>query len=301
MVDETGVDDDGSIEIEIEVPEGSDNAEVSAKKENQTDEKPSGKEKDLEEHSESVKKRIDKLTYRIREAERREQAALDFARGLKNELDNTKIHTKILDKTLVSEFDNRLRTEEKMAKDKLRQAIDSGDVDSQIDAQSQLSNLAVETERLRMSKLRREQEEANRAQAAIAQQEEQERRVTHVPRPDQKAQSWAERNEWFGNDRAMTATAYAIHADLVETEGYDPTSDDYYNELDSRIHSEFPHKFRKAGDSKRPTVAVASARSTVRSDNKQSIKLTASQIAIAKRLGVSLQEYARHAQKQMQG
>jgi hypothetical protein len=296
MVDETQVDDDGSIEIEIENTESSGEKEVSAKKENQADEKSPEKEKDLEEHSESVKRRIDKLTYRIREAERREQAALDFAQGLKRELDTAKHHTQVLDQTLVNEFDSRLKTEEKLAKDKLRQAIDSGDVDTQIEAQTKLAALAVENERLRVTKVRREQEETERSRPRY-----EEPRQQQAPRPDAKAQTWAEKNEWFGNDRAMTATAYAIHADLVETEGYDPTSDDYYNELDSRIHAEFPHKFRKAEETKRPAVAVAGARSTVKSDNKQSIKLTPSQIAIAKRLGVSLQEYARHAQKQMQG
>ena len=296
MVDEPKVNDDGSIEIEIETTETPDEKVVSAQTEVQADEKPSEKDKDLEDQSESVKKRIDKLTYRIREAERREQAALDFARGLKNELDSAKQHTQVLDQTLVNEFDSRLKTEEKLAKDKLRQAIDSGDVDSQIDAQSKLAALAVDNERLRVTKVRREQEEVERNRPRY-----EEPRQPQAPRPDAKAQSWAEKNEWFGSDRAMTATAYAIHADLVETEGYDPTSDDYYNELDSRIHAEFPHKFRKAEETRRPTVSVASARSTVKSDNKQSIKLTPSQIAIAKRLGVSLQEYARHAQKQMQG
>ena len=296
MVDEPKVNDDGSIEIEIETTETPDEKVVSAQTEVQADEKPSEKDKDLEDQSESVKKRIDKLTYRIREAERREQAALDFARGLKNELDSAKQHTQVLDQTLVNEFDSRLKTEEKLAKDKLRQAIDSGDVDSQIDAQSKLAALAVDNERLRVTKVRREQQETERTRP-----HHEEYRQPQLPRPDAKAQSWAEKNEWFGNDRAMTATAYAIHADLVETEGYDPTSDDYYNELDSRIHAEFPHKFRKAEEVRRPTVPVASARSTVKSDNKQSIKLTPSQIAIAKRLGVSLQEYARHAQKQMQG
>ena len=123
MVDEPKVNDDGSIEIEIETTETPDEKVVSAQTEVQADEKPSEKDKDLEDQSESVKKRIDKLTYRIREAERREQAALDFARGLKNELDSAKQHTQVLDQTLVNEFDSRLKTEEKLAKDKLRQAI----------------------------------------------------------------------------------------------------------------------------------------------------------------------------------
>lgn len=289
MSEVSDVDDDGSIEVtieETEVPE----AKAPEKVEAQGDQ-------DLQDHSESVRKRIDKLTYRLREAERREQAALEFAKGLKGQLDTYQERANVLDRTLVNEFDHRLKTQDKMIREELRRAIDEGNVDAQIAAQTALANLAVENDKLRQSKLRREQEDRQRAavQAAPPPRAEQ-----AAPRPDPKAQSWAERNEWFGNDKAMTATAYAIHADLVEVEGFDPTSDDYYQELDSRIRNEFPHKFKASQGNTRPQPAVASARTTVKSSSNK-MKLTESQIRVAKSLGVSLEEYARHARIQQQG
>lgn len=289
MSDVSDVDDDGSIEVTIEET-GAPEAKVVEKVEVQSDQ-------DLQDHSESVRKRIDKLTYRLREAERREQAALEFAKGLKGQLETYQERTNVLDRTLVNEFDHRLKTQDKMIREELRRAIDEGNVDAQIAAQTALANLAVENDKLRQSKLRREHEDRQRA----AVQAEPQRHVEQpAPRPDPKAQSWAERNEWFGNDKAMTATAYAIHADLVEVEGFDPTSDDYYQELDSRIRNEFPHKFKASQGNNRPQTAVASARTTVKSSSNK-MKLTESQIRVAKSLGVSLEEYARHARIQQQG
>ena len=289
MSDVSDVDDDGSIEVTIEET-GTPEAKVVEKVEVQSDQ-------DLQDHSESVRKRIDKLTYRLREAERREQAALEFAKGLKGQLETYQERTNVLDRTLVNEFDHRLKTQDKMIREELRRAIDEGNVDAQIAAQTALANLAVENDKLRQSKLRREHEDRQRA---AVQAEPQQRVEQPTPRPDPKAQSWAERNDWFGNDKAMTATAYAIHADLVEVEGFDPTSDDYYQELDSRIRNEFPHKFKASQGNTRPQTAVASARTTVKSSSNK-MKLTESQIRVAKSLGVSLEEYARHARIQQQG
>ena len=284
------VEDDGSVEITLEDTESTETPVVKKVEVSSGD-------TDLQDHSESVRKRIDKLTYRVREAERREQAALEFAKGLKGQLDTYQERAHVLDRTLVNEFDNRLKTQEKMVKDELRRAIDEGNVDAQIAAQTALANLAVENDKLRQSKNRRDNEDRQRAaiQAAPPPRVEQQ-----APRPDPKAQSWAERNEWFGNDKAMTATAYAIHADLVEVEGFDPTSDDYYQELDNRIRNEFPHKFKASQGNTRPQPAVASARTTVKSSSNK-MKLTESQIRVAKSLGVSLEEYARHARIQQQG
>lgn len=293
--------EDGSVEVVIEETAA---AEAPApEREPQKEEQPvqAKADKDLEEHSESVRKRIDKLTYKVREAERREQAALEYARGLKGQLETYQERASRLDKSLVQEFDNRLKTQEKMIREELRRAIDEGNVDAQIEAQSALAALAVENDRLRQSRLRREQEEAQRQAAASRPQPQP---VPQVAQPDPKARSWAERNEWFGNDRAMTATAYAIHADLVEVEGFDPSSDDYYRELDNRIRAEFPHKFKPAQNNgtqaQRPQSMVAPARTTVKS-NSTKVKLTESQIRVAKALGVSLEEYARHARTQQQG
>ena len=296
--------EDGSVEITLE-DDGDEKGETEvtvtaeAKPEPEPERKPARDDQDLEEHSEKVKKRIDKLTFKIREAERREQAALDFARGLKSELDTYREKANVLDQTLVQEFDTRIKSQERLAKDKLKQAIDTGDADAQIEAQTLLANLAVENERLRVSRLRREQEEVAERQRYEREAQVQ-RETPRQPQPDPKAQGWAERNEWFGSDRAMTATAYAIHEDLVSREGYDPTSDEYYEELDHRMRQDFPHKFKKAEPVERPQTPVASARATAKPSQRK-ISLTPSQVRIAKALNVSLEEYAKHARKQMLG
>ena len=289
--------EDGSIEITLE-DDGDEGVEVAVEAKQEPEQKPARDKQDayLEDQSEKVRKRIDKLTFKIRESERREQAALDFARGLKGELDSYKKKASILDQTLVQEFDTRIKSQERFAKDKLKQAIDMGDADAQIEAQSQLANVAVENERLRVSRLRREQEEAyERQRVEVPQYQAPQQEL----RPDPKAQNWAEKNEWFGTDRAMTATAYAVHEDLVSREGFDPTSDEYYEELDHRMRQDFPHKFKKEA-AERPQSPVASARSTAKPSQRK-ISLTPSQVRIAKALNVSLEEYAKHARKQMQG
>lgn len=287
MSDDTEKELDGSVEVTIEDTDAKDDTKVVVA-EKPVDEKPAAKD-DLEEQSESVRKRIDKLTYRLREAERREQAALDYARGLKGEMDTHRNRAEVLDKTLVQEFDTRLKVQEALAKDKLKQSIDMNDVDGQIEAQRMLANLAVETERLRTQKIRREQVEAQPRQPE----------PQYVPpapevQPDPRAEAWAEKNKWFGTDEIMTQAAFHFHKKLVEVEGYDPTSNEYYAEIDRRIRTEFPHKFQGSRSAPSP---VASARAVPRADNKRQVKLTPTQVSIAKRLGVSLEEYARHAQK----
>jgi hypothetical protein len=244
---------------------------------------------ELDNQSEAVRKRIDKLTFRLREAERREQAALDYARGLKQDADTFRSRADNLDKSLVQEFDNRLKVQETLARDKMKSAIDMNDVDAQIEAQRMLANLAVENERLRVERVR--QKRAADIPAA---------QPTYVPpapeaRTDPKAQAWADRNQWFGTDEIMTLAAFNFHERLVKSEGYDPTSEDYYGELDRRLRSEFPHKFQTA----RPqaTAPVASARPSQRTPDKKQIRLTPSQVTIANRLGVSLESYAKEIQK----
>ena len=248
---------------------------------------------DLSGISDAVKKRIDKLTYTMREAERREQAALEYARSLQAETQTFKAKAQQLDQSLVNEYENRVKAQHQVVVDKLKAAVESGDVEGQIEAQKQLAALAIEEERVRVAKTQRvptQQQEAPQPAPKPAPQ---------PARADPRAEAWAERNEWFGQDKAMTATAFVIHSQLVEEEGFDPTSDDYYSELDRRIQSEFPHKFRKEAPVERPQPAsVASARPTARSDNNpKQIKLTRSQIEIARKLGVSVKDYARQLQK----
>lgn len=289
MADEEkkGLDNDEALEVVVE------EASVETKQEEapQKEAEASDKRDDLEQHSESVKRRIDKLTYRLREAERREQAALDFAKSLKQEVDTYKVRTDTLDKTLVSELDNRLKVQEQLAKDKLKAAIDMNDVDGQIEAQRMLAKLVVDSERLQAHQMSQRQRQA----APPPQQVQQPVYTPPPPEPDQKAQSWAQRNQWFGSDEVMTLTAFSLHKKLVENEGFDPTSDDYYSELDRRIRSEFPHKFQKPKP--QTASAVASARPSSAPTGKKQVKLTPSQVSIANRLGVSLESYARQIQK----
>ena len=280
-----------AVEVEIEAGDKEDSSSESTASASTTTEAPAEKD-DVENQSETVRKRIDKLTYRLREAERREQAALEYAKGLKTEVDTVRQRSELLDQTLVSEFDQRLKVQDSYAKDKLKQAIDMNDVDGQIEAQRMLASLAVENERLRVQKTRREELRQNPPAPTPA----------YAPpapsvQPDPKAQAWADRNEWFGADEVMTLAAFNFHKKLVENEGYDPSGEDYYRELDRRIQTEFPHKFKAAAPRKAAPSPVASARGTSSAPSRRQISLSPSQVAIAKRLGVSLEEYARQTQK----
>ena len=241
---------------------------------------------ELETYSEGVQKRISKLTAKMREAERREKAALEYAQSVQQQLDESSKKTNALDESFVSEFETRVNYQEQSLRNTLREAIDRGDVDGQVEAQTALAKLAQDNERLAYVKRQRE----NQTQQVTQQPE--------PPQPqapaqvDPKAQAWADKNEWFGSDEPMTLTAFSIHKSLVESEGFDPQSDDYYQELDTRIRSEFPHKFEvKQTRSSGPVVAGAN-RNTQKS-NKKSVKLTESQVAIARKLGITNEQYAR--------
>jgi len=246
-------------------------------------------EQEVAEYSDSVKKRIDKLTYKMREAERREQAALKYAESVKNELTDTKTKLSKVDNNLFSEYNTRVDTQLERAKARLKQAHEENDTDNLIAAQEELAKLSVEAESL--TRLQREREEQQIETEAL-QLQGQEARTP--PPPDPKAQEWAARNKWFGDDVAMTSSAFAFHRQLVEEQGIDPTSDKYYEELDGRIKEAFPHKFEQAN---KPVQAVAGGSVGATTVNKpKRIKLTSSQVAIAKKLGVPLEEYAKHVQ-----
>jgi hypothetical protein len=285
-------DDEEDIEI---IEEAEEEAQPEPEKASEAKAEPEPAKKsddDLGGISESVKKRIDKLTFKMREAERREQAALEYARSLQVESQAFKQKAAQLDTSLVNEYENRIKTQQQLVTDKLRAAVESGDVDAQIEAQKALSTLAVEEERVRVVKNRPQQQPV---QQPAPQQAPQQRAPA---RPDPRAEAWAERNEWFGQDKAMTVTAFVIHSQLVEEEGYDPTGDDYYAELDRRIQGEFPHKFKRQPAQQEAPASVAGARPTGRSDsNPKQVKLTRSQIEIARKLGVSVKDYARQLQK----
>ncbi len=240
---------------------------------------------ELSSYSETVKRRINKLTYKAREAQRREQEALDYAKAVKTELDEIRKRETTLSKSFESEAETRLSTQEQLYRDQLKFAVDSGDVDKQVEIQTNLVRLATERERLHNYRAYRQQEvEAPTRQTPPPPQ-------PREASPDPKAQNWAEKNVWFGKDRAMTQEALGIHEDLMQ-EGYSATDDDYYRELDKRIRQEFPHKFTQPAV-KKPNNPVASARPTQVKRSSGDVELSETQKTIAKRLGVSYDDYKR--------
>ena len=251
-------------------------------------------ETEHEEYSKGVQKRIDKLTAKLREAERREQAATEFAQNVQTENNTLKTKTEESDNNYVIAEANRITAETEKAKNDLRAANETDDIDKQTDAQQRLAVLAGEAQR--MQALNKEREKATKEIEVPSEtkQETSTQQPVQYPDPDPKAQDWAEDNKWFGKDRAMTMTSFAIHQDLVE-EGFDPTADEYYTEIDKRIRNEFPHKFDEdSGTKTRSVQTVASAKRSARTGRSKSVKLTPSQVAIAKKLGVPLEEYAKY-------
>ena len=279
-------------EKEIQVEEQKDNKVESqeTKKETKKDER--------EEYSKDVQKRIDRMTYKIREAERREKEALEFAKKIKKEKDDLQGKFDKLDDGYVNEFSTRVKSELEAAKVQLREAVAKGDVDAQVNANQNLARLAIEQERINATELQRKQyEETLKNTGQIGDQPVQNN--VQPPKPDPKAEAWAERNEWFGKDEAMTYASFGIHKKLVEEEGFNPSSDEYYEEIDKRLRDEFPQKFNDGGEvqgGKQPAQTVASANRTT-SAGRKTVRLTPSQVAIAKKLGVPLEEYAKYVKE----
>ena len=237
---------------------------------------------------------MDKLTAKLREAERREQAATEFASNVQKENTDLKTKAQELDGSYIASEANRITAETEKAKNDLKIANENNDVEQQVEAQQKLAVLAADAQRVENLNKQREKavetppSEEQPAQTAPQAAPEQ------YPDPDPKAQEWADKNEWFGQDKAMTMTSFVIHEDLIK-EGFDPKSDEYYTEVDTRIRSEFPHKFDEDTSTKnRPVQTVASAKRSAKTGRSKSVKLTPSQVAIAKKLGVPLEEYAKY-------
>ena len=249
---------------------------------------------ELKEYSEGVQKRIAKLTRKMREAERQKEEALTYAHTIKSQKEQAEKRLSKLDKSYVSEFESRVKTNLAAAKLALKNAIESQNVEAQISAQEQLATLSVENARLSSMKSA-EKETVVEKEVNITPQRQQ----ANV-QSDPRAEDWATRNSWFGNNSAMTYTAFDIHKKLVEEEGYDPKSDEYYKEVDARIRLEFPHKFDKIENNTteraKPAQNVASARRSASTGRKKTVTLSPSQVAIAKRLGVPLEDYAKQKQ-----
>ena len=249
---------------------------------------------DLSEYSDTVKKRISKLTNRFREEERQRKAALDYAESVKKQNEDLKQRLETLDTNYVGEFDTRVTAQSQAAKEAYKKALESGDADALYDAQQNISRIAMEEANLKRIKAERE-EQAKRQESAPPQQAQTQQAQ---PKPDPRAEKWAQDNEWFGQDQTMTYAAFGIHKTMIEQEGFDPNSEDYYTELDNRIRSEFAHKFSDNKKASGPRVASAgSTASRSGTKGRRTVKLTPSQIAIAKRLGVPLEEYAKHVKE----
>ena len=260
--------------------------------ETKTEETKDEKADELKTYSEGVQKRIAKLTRKMREAERQKEEALAFAQSVKSERDNLQSRFMKADKSYVSEFETRVKSNMEAARSALRTAIEAGDVDAQVKAQEQMATLNADAVRLASLKSQQETEPKVEKQVNVSPSQ-----AEQPVRTDPKAEAWAARNSWFGNDTAMTYTAFDMHKTLVEKEGYDPQSDEYYEEIDKRLRVEFPNKFDKVADTTtekaKPAQTVASARRPANTGRRKTVKLTPSQVAIAKRLGVPLEEYAK--------
>ncbi len=295
--------DDGQVDLsfdeyeETEILVGGDETEEKEAKEEvkeepvvEVSEEKEASEDEHEEYSTSVQKRIDRLTKKMREAERREKEAISYAQNVQNESEQIKSRLQTVDQGYMTEYGNRLNIEQKQVENTLKEAMDKGDTDAAVAAQRKLTQLAVSADRYTSVQNNRKQQQA---QQPVQQQPVQQQPVEQPPDP--KAEKWAGKNNWFGKDEAMTFAAFGIHKGMVEKEGFDPQTDDYYDELDSRIRAKFPQEFNN-GSGKRPVQNVAgNSRSRGKTSGRsRKVKLTPSQVAIANKLGVPLEEYAKY-------
>ena len=294
--------DDSGPETEVEVKEEKEiveTVEPVEEKQEASDEKPveekveekkePEEKKEIEEYSEGVKKRIAKLTKKWREAERQKEAALDYAKGVQAE--HTQLRTKFskLEPNYVKAIENKVTSGMEAAKAKLTTAREAGDIGAEVEAQKSIAQLGIEEARLNALKERQSQDKEKEVKTPSLTDT-----VGRTPPPDPRAEAWAEKNAWFGKDNAMTYTAFDYHKKLTEQEGFDPNSEEYYAEIDKRMRLDFPHKFGRteSQDSTKLTQTVASAKRSVK-PSRQTVRLTSSQVAIAKKLGVPLEEYAK--------
>ena len=291
---------------EIDVPEEKDESVVETESKETTQEtkstdqepkeQPAEKSDDkLEEYSKGVQARIAKLTRKMREAERREQAALDYAKAVESKRQELESRYKKVDSDYVKRFESSVQSGLESAQRELAIAIENGDAKAQTEANKRIAQLAFENAKLEQLKQGREETVKQDEPVKLSDGGRlPEQTPSELPEADPRAEEWAARNTWFGQDRAMTFTAFEIHKDLVDKEGYDPKSDEYYEEVDRRMRVDFPHKFgnTEKQTTSKPVQSVASANRSVKPGRK-TVRLTSSQVAIAKKLGVPLEEYAK--------
>ena len=248
---------------------------------------------EIENYSKGVQERIKKLTSKYRQEERDREEAQRLSQKLLEENKDLKSRMKNLDQGYLMEYGTRLESQEEQAKRLYKEAHEAGDTDKMVEAQQALAKIAIEQERYRMAKSENEVEKETETVQAEAPKQPQAQ--PQPPKVSEKAKTWAEKNEWFGSDNTMTYAAFGIHKRMVEEEGFDPESDEYYSEIDKRMKDEFPHKFSRKNNGNGAQVAPAAASASRNTkQGRRSVKLTPSQIAMAKRLNVPLEEYARY-------
>ena len=284
----------------IDIEETKDEAVVETAPEENTEQETKTEEtvekkqdENLEDYSKGVQARIAKLTRKMREAERREQAATEYAKAVEEKRKQLEARFEKTDSDYIKKFESTISSGMEAAQKELAAAIESGDAQAQVEANKRIATLAFENAKLEQAKQGRE-EQAQVKQPAQTFEQPVQQQMDDPINPDPRAEAWASKNSWFGSDKAMTYTAFEIHKDLTEKEGYDPNSDEYYAEVDKRIRVDFPHKFgnTEQKQSTAPVQTVASANRSVKPGRKQ-VRLTSSQVAIAKKLGVPLEEYAK--------
>ena len=271
------------VEVEAEAPKETEEVEVLE----------ADSDDQFKKAEDATQKRINRLTKKMREAERQREEALNYAKNVQAESDQLKQRMESLDNNYVNEFSSRVTSQMEQAEAELSRAIEIGDSAATVQAQRKLTNLAIQADRAEQAKAQQEQQ---KAQAEAVPQQTPQPAPQQVPRrPDAKAEQWALRNTWFGDDEAMTYAAFGIHKKLVEEEGFDPTSEEYYTELDRRIDDKFNTGAKTT--SKRPAQTVAGSTRTTSGRSGKKVRLTPSQVAIAKKLGVPLEEYAKHVKE----
>jgi len=280
-------------DVEIPVQDEAQNAETTIIQEAEP------AEDQFEEAKNKTEKRINRLTKKMRDHEKNADEALRFAQQKEKENQELRDRLNKMDTSYLSEYTGRVDSQMAQAEATLKSAMELGDTEAAVAAQKQISQLAVQADRASQAKAAQEKKVEQAKAQPQAQVPPQAQQPVAPPPPDPKAQAWAERNDWFGNDSAMTYAAFGIHKELVEQDGVDPKTDEYYTELDRRMSEEFPHKFASKTQGKKAVqnVASASRSSSGRSSGKKSVKLTARQVALAKKLGVPLEEYAKYVKE----
>ena len=286
-------------EIAIETPEEEAPKEAAPERVEEAPKEEPKQEDELDSYSKGVQSRIKKLTEKYRQEERDKSEAVRLSQQLMEENEKLKSRVKALDTGYLSEYGTRLQTQTEAAKRMLKEAYEAGNSDGVVEAQQLMSNIAAEQQRYNTAKAQADRQAKMQVQQPQEQPQQQQPVQQQRAQPDPRAVAWKDKNDWFGSDKIMTAAAFALHSQLTEEEGFDPNTDEYYTEVDKRLRQEFPHKFsetKKSGGGSQ----VASAGNSASRSNKQgrrSVKLTHSQVAIAKKLGVPLEEYAKYVKE----